>query len=114
MLDCFIASHEAMCRDFAPAVQNASRAVVGVAVLRGGAIVRTGTGTVVDVSGLVITANHHVDRVVPGDVIVVAVPSEQMDSGECNEATSEASARAANTVLQLDVACSCKRGQQSS
>ena len=50
-------------------------AVVGMGVLRrNGTLVRTFTGTLVDVNGLVVTANHNVDRLKPGDTIVVAVP----------------------------------------
>ncbi len=50
-------------------------AVVGMGVLRrNGTIVRAFTGTMVDVNGLVVTANHNIDRLKPGDTIVVAVP----------------------------------------
>lgn len=53
-----------------------SRACVGVGLLRKGKVVRVGTGACVDVSGLIATANHNVDRLLPGDQIVVAVPAE--------------------------------------
>jgi hypothetical protein len=50
-------------------------AIVGIGVLRKGAVVRTATGTIIDESGIILTANHNVDRLGHDDVIVVAVPS---------------------------------------
>jgi hypothetical protein len=49
--------------------------IVGIGVLRKGAVVRTATGTIIDEGGVILTANHNVDRLGHDDVIVVAVPS---------------------------------------
>jgi hypothetical protein len=64
-------------------------AVVGMGVLRtrSGTVIRAFTGTLCDTSGVLVTANHNVDRLRLGDVIVVALPTvSKVLAGEAAEA----------------------------